>query len=294
MYFEREHCDKWSAINWQGYRFTITHKILPVIITVLFAYPCFGQTEYTRTKEFGTIHINFEAYKELITTIKYYTDESEKEIDSVPDVWVNATFRKGGEMIGITSYEGILNFDSKNNYYNNVYFYYGSKNTAISVVEINLNSGTRRIKVEGANEKKVEALYRAIDAQLVAHLTPINSGTLAIPLVILSCIYLFVGYIYLGVKVAPFTRRMNEKTAAILLLSFLIFLCLSAYSATWIPEFILSPTKENFWDRPSSIIGFISSLLGIGSFMVAFFSWGRKKLNKIGSDTPSQKSQKIE
>ena len=96
---------------------------------ILISIHSYAQSDvgYGKTNEYGRLTINLAYFKKIISSIEYYTKESERELDSV-QTSVQCNFKKNKQALYVESFERLAALEIGDDTYDDIQFKYKCKN----------------------------------------------------------------------------------------------------------------------------------------------------------------------
>ena len=243
--------------------------------------------DYIRTKNFKRISLTLEDFQHIVNSIQYYFKETPK--DST-DKYDKASFKceltGKDKALAFSSFSQMENFKIESGNFNSATIRYSWDKKPISSVNIELMDYYRKLSITGSDEKKVDALYRDITEQLDAKTVFLSSINLPL---IFGTLAILLFSICFSILIHSLEKVLNKKrdrqTIILFVISLIIFTTsiiyfFSSYEIRdFFPGFQLSSDTSTWWDRNQSLIGFLSFIGVIITFIVKSFKkiWYTKK-----------------
>lgn len=242
--------------------------------------------DYIRTNSYDRIYLSLDELKNISSSINYYYKESLKDSsDKYSVARFSCDLVKDGKALTVSSFEQLLRLKIDNESFNKVTLYYRWEDKKISEVELSLNNSFREIKVKGNDEKKVEALFRDIDKQILDAETSFAWVDWTIIFLTINSVVVLVGFssfIYLVIGLFKGIPRTLPTYILLFEICFLIVIfiwwLLPSKFSDLVSYFSLTPDKSNWWDRNANLLAFIGFLFLIGTCIRKSFIFLRKHI----------------
>lgn len=243
----------------------------------------FGQrtVNYLRTNDYDRLRLSIDDFKKIISSIQYYYNETpEDSTGRYRTITFKCDFSKKNKALTLASFKQVseLNLDGEN--YSDIVLIYSWDTKPISEVTLFLNSSYRKLSVSGADEKKVEALFRDIDSQLKSNETTLSWINWEMVFVMATTLIFVIAmqFFFLTRRIVFSKERSRQVTVLFILTGIycfasIIFFFSSISFRDILPGFLLTPDKTTWIDRNINLLGFIAFILTVIPIIYKTTKW---------------------
>lgn len=282
---------------------TMKLKIALLFLLTLGTLSSFGQrtVNYLRTNDYNRLRISIDELKKIVSSIQYYFDETPKDsTDQFRIIAFKCDFSKKGKALSLSSFKQIAELNLDGESYNDIVLIYSWDTKPISEITFYLNCSYRKISISGTDEKKVEALFRDIDAQLKATETTLAWINWEMVFgIAATLLYVFLIPILAYAVVDLFTKKRNRKTTVVFLISgtyciaAVIFFFSPFSFRDMLPGFLLSPNKTSWIDNNANLLGFIGFIFTIIPIIYKTTKWVWREHATEADKTSNENESKV-
>lgn len=227
---------------------------------ILFAVPCYSETEYTTETSFCSINISYNQFSDILNELRGFTKNANINFKH----WKVTEYLVLGDTNVRTKIENEFNesaFNQGPKIANDIYYKYENFDAPISTIELRLNDYARKLTISGSDRTQVNALASLIENEF--NLVGCSIGSFK---------HRFIIYIVLGISaliVYLFTIKYfvtTERIALLLYFAFVISYMIIIYTLPWdlwFPGAAIRSDPLSFLDRHAGLLSLLGILVSI-------------------------------
>ncbi len=240
----------------------------------------FGQ-EFSRSKEFSSMRMNYDDIIDLVISIQNYTKEINS--DTLGTNSASIIFGNDGDEIsylGKINLQDIIRNDDSDSF---TYSYRAASGEPIESINITFRKYFRNVSISGKNQSHVSGLLRVIEEEVKKNETVINYENLDT--------FLFAILMFLGFFLYVILRYMSDKSfisphmsTFFIILGFIVFIYivfqLHSFTTYFFPNFYIYSGEKSFMSRNADLFEFIGFIALIGGFLWSILKYVNRNIVK--------------
>ncbi|QMU28770.1 hypothetical protein [Adhaeribacter radiodurans] len=264
-------------------------KIKLLFVAILLAFFSIGQTPieyYTRANEYGSLRLPLCDFKEIASDIEYFVKDTTSGSSNPRDFpLLKCDFRRDEKTITLTSFNQVKLLNLEKESYTEVSLVYNFDNQPITEANLSLGNRYRKLTVKGTDEKKVQALYRAIDESIHSKEYPVplqQYKEFVMGLAWLVFSFSFFSLKNVSEKASTIQNAIKKAVwyAILIVISGIVVVLYSVNKINFFPDLLLAADSSSWTDRNTNLLGLIGFYITVITLLFSIAKYIYKTIFK--------------